>query len=132
MNENQTLVHPASAASLPTSADQEDYVSMGPWAGAKLRHMITNARTVIAIEWLVAGQALELRHPLHGGRGSEAALRALREGVKPWGRTGPRPRTSSGSRPRSPMGGSSAGSGRTSRSSAGSEGRPGRGRTDPR
>jgi histidine ammonia-lyase len=86
VNENQTLVHPASAASLPTSADQEDYVSMGPWAGAKLRKMIVNARTVVAIEWIVAGQALELRHPLHGGRGSEAALRALREGVRPWGR----------------------------------------------
>ncbi len=86
VNENQTLVHPASAASLPTSADQEDFVSMGPWAGAKLRRMIANARTVVGIEWLVAGQALELRRPLHGGRGSEAALRALREGVRPWGR----------------------------------------------
>jgi histidine ammonia-lyase len=84
VNENQTLVHPASAASLPTSADQEDFVSMGPWAGAKLRRILANTQTVLAIEWIVAGQALELRRPAHGGRGSEAALRVLRETVAPW------------------------------------------------
>ncbi len=84
VNENATLVHPASATSLPTSADQEDYVSMGAWAGAKLRRAIENARRVVAIEWLVAGQALELRRPRTGGRGSEAALRALRTLAGPW------------------------------------------------
>ncbi|MGP8072552.1 MAG: histidine ammonia-lyase [Thermoplasmata archaeon] len=84
VNENQTLVHPASAASLPTSADQEDYVSMGPWAGAKLRRILDNTRRIVAVEWIVAGQALELRHPRTGGKGSEAALRALRTRVAPW------------------------------------------------
>ncbi len=84
VNESATLVHPASATSLPTSADQEDYVSMGAWAGAKLRRVLENARKVVAIEWIVAGQALELRRPRHGGRGSEAALRALRVRVRPW------------------------------------------------
>ena len=84
VNENATLVHPASAASLPTSADQEDFVSMGPWAGAKLRRALANTRTVVAIEWIVAGQALELRRPKTGGRGSVAALRALRAEVAPW------------------------------------------------
>ena len=84
VNENQTLVHPASAASLPTSADQEDFVSMGPWAGAKLRRILANTRRVIAVEWIVAGQALELRRPKAGGLGSEAALRALRARVPPW------------------------------------------------
>jgi histidine ammonia-lyase len=84
VNENQTLVHPASAASLPTSADQEDFVSMGPWAGAKLRRVLANTRRVVAVEWIVAGQALELRRPRSGGRGSEAALRALRGHVAPW------------------------------------------------
>ncbi len=84
VNENATLVHPASAASLPTSADQEDFVSMGPWAGAKLRRVLANSRTVVAIEWIVAGQALELRLPKSGGRGSGAALRALRAHVAPW------------------------------------------------
>lgn len=84
VNENQTLVHPASGGSLPTSADQEDFVSMGAWAGSKLVRVIANARRVVAVEWIVAGQALELRHPTHGGAGSEAALRALREHVAPW------------------------------------------------
>ncbi len=84
VNENATLVGPASATSLSTSADQEDFVSMGPWAGAKLRRMISNTQRVIGIEWLVAGQAVELRRPLSGGRGSEAALRVLRELVAPW------------------------------------------------
>jgi histidine ammonia-lyase len=84
VNENLSLAHPASTASLPTSADQEDFVSMGPWAGAKLRRVIANTRTVLAIEWIVGAQALELRRPLSGGRGSEAALRAVREVVRPW------------------------------------------------
>ena len=84
VNENQTLVHPASASSLPTSADQEDFVSMGAWAGAKLRRLLTNVQRIVAIEWIVAGQALEYRRPESGGVGSEAALRALRERVVPW------------------------------------------------
>ncbi|HUI38282.1 MAG TPA: histidine ammonia-lyase [Thermoplasmata archaeon] len=84
VNENQSLVHPASAASLPTSADQEDYVSMGAWAGAKLRRLLDNVRTVLSVEWIVAAQALELRRPASGGRGSEAALRAVRTIVRPW------------------------------------------------
>ncbi len=86
VNENTTLVHPASAMSLSTSADQEDFVSMGPWAGQKLRRVFTNTRRVVAVEWIVAGQALELRRPRQGGRGSEAALRALRTRVAPWTR----------------------------------------------
>ena len=86
VNENATLVHPASAVSLSTSADQEDFVSMGPWAGSKLHRVLVNTRRVVAVEWIVAGQALELRRPRRGGRGSEAALRALRERVEPWTR----------------------------------------------
>ena len=84
VNENATLVHPASASSLPTSADQEDFVSMGPWAGVKLRRILANTRKVVAVEWIVAGEALELRRPKAGGRGSEAALRALRSRVALW------------------------------------------------
>jgi len=84
VNENQTLVHPASAASLPTSADQEDFVSMGPWAGAKLLRILANTQKVVAVEWMVAAQGLELRRPTPGGAGSEAALRAIREFVAPW------------------------------------------------
>ncbi|EQD54704.1 histidine ammonia-lyase, partial [mine drainage metagenome] len=44
----------------------------------------SNTQRVVGIEWIVAGQALELRRPLSGGRGSEAALRVLREKVAPW------------------------------------------------
>ncbi len=86
VNENATLVHPASAASLPTSADQEDFVSMGPWAGVKLRRVLENTRKVVAVEWIVAAQAVELRRPKTGGRGSEAAVRAVRARVAPWTR----------------------------------------------
>lgn len=84
VNENQTLVHPASAGSLPTSADQEDFVSMGAWAGAKLRRLLSNVQRIVAVEWIVAGQALEFRRPRTGGAGTEAALRSLRERVAPW------------------------------------------------
>ena len=84
VNENQSLVHPASAASFPTSADQEDFVSMGAWAGAKLRRLLTNVQRIVAVEWIVAGQALELRRPQTGGAGSEAALLQLRQRVAAW------------------------------------------------
>ena len=84
VNENATLVHPASATSLSTSADQEDFVSMGAWAGAKLHRVLANARTVVAVEWIVGSQALEMRRPARGGVGTEAALRAVREVVAPW------------------------------------------------
>ncbi len=84
VNENATLVHPASATSLPTSADQEDFVSMGPWAGVKLGRVLANTRKVVAVEWIVAGQALELRRPKKGGRGTESALTALRSRVATW------------------------------------------------
>ena len=81
--ENAVLVLPASATSLPTSADQEDFNSQGAAAGAKLRRVITNAERAVAVEWLVAGQAVEARRPLAGGVGNEAALRALRAIVPP-------------------------------------------------
>jgi histidine ammonia-lyase len=84
VNENVSYAHPASAASLSTSADQEDFVSMGAWAGAKLHRLLANSRTVVAVELLVGTQALELRRPRSGGAGSEAALRAVREFVAPW------------------------------------------------
>ncbi len=81
--ENNVLVHPASSISLPTSADQEDFNSQGAYAGAKLRRILDNSERVVAVEWIVAGQALETRRPLPGGSGSEAALRALRSFVPP-------------------------------------------------
>ncbi len=81
--ENQVLVHPASAISLPTSANQEDFNSQGATAGAKGRRLMENLFRGVAVEFLLAGQALELRRPLKGGAGSEAALAALRRRIPP-------------------------------------------------
>lgn len=81
--EDQGLVHPASAMSLPTSANQEDYNSMGATAGAKAARVIANVQRIVAIELLVACQALEARRPAKGGKGSEAALAAVRRRVGP-------------------------------------------------
>jgi histidine ammonia-lyase len=81
--ENQGLVHPASAFSLPTSANQEDYNSMGATAGAQGMRLLENVRRIVAIELLVACQALEQRRPAHGGRGTEATWEAVRRRVPP-------------------------------------------------
>lgn len=79
--ENQVLVHPASAVSLPTSANQEDYNSMGATAGAKGLRLVDNLRRILAIELLVACQALDHRRPAHGGVGSEVVFEAVRRRV---------------------------------------------------
>ena len=60
-SENKVLVHPASADSIPTSANQEDHVSMGPIAGRHARDVLANVERIIAIELLVGAQALDLR-----------------------------------------------------------------------
>ncbi len=53
-SENKALAHPHSVDSLPTSANQEDHVSMAPAAGRRLWEMAANTRGVIAVEWLAA------------------------------------------------------------------------------
>lgn len=63
-SENKTLAHPASVDSIPTSAGQEDHVSMAPWAGHKLLAICTNTARVLAIELLAAGVGLDVRQPL--------------------------------------------------------------------
>jgi histidine ammonia-lyase len=60
-SENKVLVHPASADSIPTSANQEDHVSMGPIAGRHALDVLANVARIIAIELLVGAQALDLR-----------------------------------------------------------------------
>ncbi|MEO0074963.1 MAG: histidine ammonia-lyase [candidate division WOR-3 bacterium] len=60
VSENKVLVHPASVQSIPTSASQEDFVSMGMTAANKTRRILDNALSVIAIELLCARQAIEL------------------------------------------------------------------------
>ena len=76
--ENRRLAAPASVDSLPTSAMQEDHVSMGWGAARKLRAVVDNLRRMLAIELTCAGRGLELRAPLEPAAGTAAALAALR------------------------------------------------------
>jgi len=80
-SELKTLAHPASVDSIPTSALQEDYNSMGAGSALKLRRALANVRQILAIELLLAAQALDFRGPLVPGRGSSAARAVLRARV---------------------------------------------------
>ncbi|MEK6975468.1 MAG: histidine ammonia-lyase [Candidatus Thermoplasmatota archaeon] len=81
VSENKVLCHPASVDSIPTSANQEDHNSMGSIAALKLLQVITNARSVIAIEALCAAQALDYKAPLKPGKGSAAAQKRIRKDI---------------------------------------------------
>ena len=74
VDENRRLATPASVASIPTSAMQEDHVSMGWAAARKLRVVVTNLTRVLAIELVAAARAIELRAPLEPGAPTGAAL----------------------------------------------------------
>ena len=76
--ENRRLAAPASVGSLPTSAMQEDHVSMGWGAARRLRTVVRNLARILAIEAVTAARAIELRAPLTPGRGTSAAVAALR------------------------------------------------------
>ena len=80
VNELQTLAHPTSAGSIPTSANQEDHVSMGSIAARQARQILTNVEIVVALELLCAGQGLDFRltDGLHAGAGVADAHRRLR------------------------------------------------------
>jgi len=77
-NENKILSHPASADSIPTSANKEDFVSMGMNAALKLDTVVKNTACITAIELLAAAQGVELHRPLKSGLGIEIALAKLR------------------------------------------------------
>jgi len=81
VSENKILCHPASVDSIPTEANQEDHVSMGPIAARKARLVVEHARRVLAIEILSACQALDFLAPLRPGRGARAAWEAVRSVV---------------------------------------------------
>ncbi|GAB5537133.1 MAG: histidine ammonia-lyase [Rubricoccaceae bacterium] len=81
VSENKTLCHPASVDSIPSSRGQEDHVSMGAWGARKALQVVENAEQVLAIEALCAAQALDVRRPLHPGRGVELAWDAIRQRV---------------------------------------------------
>ena len=83
VSENKTLAHPASVDSIPTSANQEDHVSMATWAARRCGEIATNARTVIAIELLAAAQGIDFRRPLTSTPVLERAVGAVR-GVVPF------------------------------------------------
>jgi histidine ammonia-lyase len=81
VNELQTLTHPSSVDTIPTSANQEDHVSMGATGALHLREVLDRAETVLAIEAVCAAQGLDFRSPLRPGEGVAAAHRAVREAV---------------------------------------------------
>jgi histidine ammonia-lyase len=81
VSECKTLAHPASVDSIPSSAGQEDHVSMGMTAARHAREIVGNAETVLALEALAAAQALDLRAPLEPGAATRAAHDAIRERV---------------------------------------------------
>lgn len=81
VSENKSLAHPASVDSIPTSANQEDHVSMGPIAARKARSVVRNAERVLQIEILCAAEGLERRRPLRTGHALEAVVAALRTRV---------------------------------------------------
>ncbi len=81
VSENKVLAHPASVDSIPTSANQEDHVSMAPIAGKKALEILFNAENVIAIELLCASQALDFNLPLKPSKGVQKAYQTIREKV---------------------------------------------------
>ncbi len=83
VNELKTVAHPASADTIPTSANQEDHVSMGATSALLLLDALDRTTTVLAVEALCAARGLDLRAPLQPGRGVAAALAAVREVVPP-------------------------------------------------
>jgi len=80
-SENKTLAHPASVDSLPTSANQEDHVSMATFAARRLRDMSENTRGILAVEYLSAAQGLDFRSPNKSSERIEKAKAILREEV---------------------------------------------------
>ena len=81
VNESQVLAHPAGAGSIPTSAGQEDFNSMGALAALKARTAVENAAQVIATELVCAVQGLEFHRPLRSTPALEAAVARVRERV---------------------------------------------------
>jgi histidine ammonia-lyase len=81
VSENKGSCHPASVDSVPTSAGQEDHVSMGNHAGLKLERVLANAERVLAIELLCAAQGVDFLAPRRPGTGTQALRDIVREDV---------------------------------------------------
>ena len=80
-SENKSMAHPASVDSLPTSANQEDHVSMATFAARRLQPMIHNTAHILGIEFLAAAQGIEFLRPLRSSAVLEAAHALLRAKV---------------------------------------------------
>lgn len=85
VSENKVLTHPASVDSIPTSANQEDHVSMSPIAARQLSEVLGNAERVIAIEFLCNFLALHWRRPLESSPAIESVFEAIAAHVAPPG-----------------------------------------------
>ncbi|HYF93221.1 MAG TPA: histidine ammonia-lyase [Symbiobacteriaceae bacterium] len=83
VSENKVLAHPASVDSIPSSANQEDHVSMGTTGARKARKIMANVVRVLAIELMCAAQACEFVGPEGLGKGTAAAYQAIRRRVAP-------------------------------------------------
>ncbi len=82
VSENKILAHPASVDSIPTSANQEDHVSMGSIAARKARDILFNTMNVLAIELMVSAQAIDFGDPENLGCGTRIAYKKVREDVE--------------------------------------------------
>ena len=89
--ENRVLAHPASAGSITTSGNKEDFVSMGMTSALKLKQVVRNTRNVLALELLTAARAIDLLRPLRSSRVIEAVREELARICPPW--NGDRPFT---------------------------------------
>lgn len=83
VSENKVLAHPASVDSITTSGNKEDYVSMGMTAAIKLKKVLQNTTSVLAIEAMAAAQGLDLRAPLRSSPRGEKAKAAIRRVSRP-------------------------------------------------
>ncbi len=79
MSENKQMSHPASVDSAPTSANQEDHVSMATHGARRLTPMNANLARIVAIELMAAAEGIDFRHPLRSSKAIEAAHRLIRE-----------------------------------------------------
>lgn len=77
-SENKSLAHPASVDSIPTSANQEDHVSMATFAARRLHNMLENVAHIVAIELMAAAQGIEFHRPLKSSEPLKNALKQVR------------------------------------------------------
>jgi histidine ammonia-lyase len=80
--ENRVLSTPAATGSIPTAADQEDFVSMANTTAMKTKQILKNSAAIFAIELMAGAQALDFRKPMRPGKGTQAAYDVIRKHVK--------------------------------------------------